>query len=547
MPDIRVQHVIFTRVERLYSPKHASGYQIVYQSPSLGNETIQIEKRLQCFQSGGQNIDRYQFFWMENDRAVLAKSVPLFRPNREIIDEYQRDAFLAHALVLSRADLAQVRNDPFAIFEAAEQSKLFAGNEEQLVRYLQQAAPSEQLHVHIRKKQQAQSFLGDWPRGEISKLYLLGLQAPTLLQQRQSLLMLTNDTREVYTLLSALLLLLLPYERTACTFDTFVDGCFPSAGTFWAIGSTRQASSSGFLPIRLSERHVQVKGDTDNSTDSKVRAYSEWLQHSLQSCTDFEQVNEEVYSAQLVADAFLAKKALPNEQLNERALKHFYTANAKSIQHILTQILSNFFEAPLAKEIVGVLEASRPRQEILSIAAQEICAPVTLAWVIYYWRLNEQAEFEHWDDLLKFAEQANYAPLLLMTSLKVHSRLPFQQKYEKLQDKAVQSLFNKEKLTPVLNELLNAKNRPALFEKTQRALPTTPGANSSKGFELTDEEFLTLVSAILRNNVGNVLSGFFAQRIALLQNKKALRSLAKDVRKSWNVPHDFVNALEQNQ
>src|SRR5437879_5945341 len=122
MPDIYVQHVIFTRVERVYSPRRTSGYQIVYQSDSLGSETLQIEKRLQCFQPHSQSIERYQFFWTENEQAVLARSIPLFRPDPEIIDREQRDAFLAHALVLNKKAFTLVKNDPFAVFAAAERN-----------------------------------------------------------------------------------------------------------------------------------------------------------------------------------------------------------------------------------------------------------------------------------------------------------------------------------------------------------------------------------------------------------------------------------------
>src|SRR5438046_10616627 len=82
MPDLQIRHVIFTRVERAYSLRNSSGYQIVYQSPTLGRETTQIEKHLQCFQTGGQRSNRYQFFWTGRDQVVLAKSIPLLQPDR---------------------------------------------------------------------------------------------------------------------------------------------------------------------------------------------------------------------------------------------------------------------------------------------------------------------------------------------------------------------------------------------------------------------------------------------------------------------------------
>lgn len=535
MPDIRIKHVIYTRVEHPYSPNNISGYQIVYQSPSLGSETSEIERHLQCFQPNGQLIERYQFFWTQKDQAVLTRSVPLFKPDREIIDRDQRDAFLAHALVLKREDFAQVRNDPFAIFEAAEHSQLFARNEQHVLMYRKQAPP-ELLTAAIRQKQ-ADNALSKWPKNEMQRLYQLGLQAPTMVQQKLSLLMLTTNPDEVYMLLSALLMLLLPYERAGCTFDTFVDGCLPSAGTFWAMGSARQVNNPGFLPIDLAERQVHIKRESDDSADPKVRAYSAWLLHTLQSGTVFEEFNEEVFSAQLIAEAFLEKKALQAAHLNSRALRHFYEANAQSIHHVLLQIFARYFDEYLAAKILPVFLKSLLLQETLSTAAQATFAKDKLAWILYYWLLNEPAEFEYWEEMLKFAEQAAYPPLLLMASLKARSKVPFLN-YEKLQEKAIGALIAEKKLVAVLHELLS-QERASLMTQTQSSRAP------SVGFALSDAECLALISALLQNNAGEALDNLFVQRVSLFQNKRALRALAKTIKKVPHVPSEFIKAVEQ--
>src|SRR5215469_9001708 len=136
MPDLPIHHVIFTRVERAYSPRNVSGYQIVYQSPALGREVTQIEKRLQCFETGKRGSERYQFFWTDRDQAVVAKTVPLLQPDPEVVDSSRRDAFLAHALVIRQDAFATLRSDPFAVFEAAEHADLFAEDVDRLVAYL---------------------------------------------------------------------------------------------------------------------------------------------------------------------------------------------------------------------------------------------------------------------------------------------------------------------------------------------------------------------------------------------------------------------------
>lgn len=274
MPDLQIHHVIFARVERAYSPRNFSGYQIVYQSPALGKETAQIEKRLQCFETGRQRNERYQFFWTEKGQAVLAKSVPLLQPDPDVIDIAQRDAFLAHALIVSKEAFASVWNDPFAIFEAAERDGLFAEDVEKLVGYLREEAPVEKLFAPTRKRAEVNYLLENWRPEELLKLYQLGLQAPALRRQQQSILLLAEYQDEIFLLLNVILMLIPPEDRVACTFDTCVDGCYPAAGAFWAIGSSRGKSNPGFLSIRLVEQRLEIKGGDDGLLDPKALACS---------------------------------------------------------------------------------------------------------------------------------------------------------------------------------------------------------------------------------------------------------------------------------
>ena len=273
MPDLQIQHVIFARVERAYSPRNSSGYQIVYQSPALGRETTQIEKRLQCFETGRQRKERYQYFWTEKGQAVLAKSVSLVQPDPDVIDRAQRDAFLAHALVVSKEAFASVWNNPFAVFDAAERDGLFAEDVEQLVSYLRRDAPSEKLSTPIRKRSEVSYLLDNWQtEEELLKLYQLGLQAPALSRQNQSIQLLAEEQEEILLLLDLMLVLIPPEYRVACTFDTCVDSCYPAAGAFWAVGSSKGRSNPGFLPIRLVGQRLEIRGGDNGFLDPKVLA-----------------------------------------------------------------------------------------------------------------------------------------------------------------------------------------------------------------------------------------------------------------------------------
>jgi len=285
MPDLPIHHVIFTRVERAYSPRNVSGYQIVYQSPALDREVTQIEKRLQCFETGKRWSERYQFFWTDRDQAVVAKTVPLLQPDPEVIDSGRRDAFLAHALVIRHDAFAAVRNDPFAVFEAAKLADLFAEDVEQLVTYLRAEPPAETLSTRFRKPDDVSYLLDNWPPDELARLFHLGLQAPVMNRQSQSLLLLSEDQDELYNLLFLLLMLIPSSARGFCTFDTFVDGCYPSAGALWAMGSSKDRPHPGLLPIHLQEQRLVFKGGGDGDfPDPKVLMHTAPLSTGSPGC-----------------------------------------------------------------------------------------------------------------------------------------------------------------------------------------------------------------------------------------------------------------------
>jgi len=532
MPEVHIEHVIFTRVERRYSPHGYSGYQIVYQSPSLGTETTQIEKSVQCFLTNKQQMNRYQFFWTAQGQAVLTKSISLLSPNRDVIDRDQRDAFLAHALVVSQEHFARVRNDPFAIFEAAEQMHLLAESVEQMVSYLTKEPPPEQIVVPTRK--QAAYLPEGWSKDEILNLYGLGEAAPALNEQKKSILMIAVNPEETFRLLSYLFILLPPTERASCTFDTLVDNCVPSAGSFWTIGSTKSINNSNLMPMRLAEHKVTLVKKGGNES-----AYSAWFSYALQNAESLAQLNEDLSPAQVVAEAFTTKKALPDKPLNEHVLRAFQFINNQAINSSLYHVLATIVDKHIAEAIVPWLYTSLPLSEVLSIAAQGSHSHRRLAKIVYYWLLNEQPAWKEWENVLKFAERAEYAPLLLLASIKARPPWPFMN-YEKLHLQAVQVLLNNGRLPQVLDDLLRG---------TQQ-VPTAlaPGNDApSHGFELSDEEFQMVVNALLQQNAGNLLQQtLWVQRVAHLQSRKIVLGLAKAVAATQNVAPEFVQALDHH-
>ena len=272
MGKLPVQHLLFTRVESSYSPKQSSGYQVVYQSGGLEAEARQIEKRLQCFDTSQQENERYQFFWTPKGRAVLAKTLPLASPtSREVIDRWQRAAFLAHALVLSKEAFASIYNDPFALFDMANSP--FVEDDEKLVDYLRGETLNEQLNVPQRTSRDVSYLLSSWSAEELWKLFAQGMRAEQLKKKGQSLLLLSEETEDILDLLRLTTLLLPPENRFACTFDTYIETCIPPPGLFWLVSGKRGKNQAGFLPMRLSDQALEAPaGFLSSSSTGRARA-----------------------------------------------------------------------------------------------------------------------------------------------------------------------------------------------------------------------------------------------------------------------------------
>lgn len=529
MPEVHLDHVLFTRVEKAYSPRGSSGYQIVYQSPVLGAETVaQIEKQVQCFQANRQQLIRYQFFWTASGQAVCTRTVSLPSPDREVIDRDQRDAFLTHALILNQADFARIRNDSFALFAAAEQNQILAGQVELLVHYLRIAPPPDRLDVPIRTRA---NFLPGSSQEELFQFYRLLEAAPVLARQRQSLLMIAPDPGDIFRLLSSMLILLPGTERAACTFDTFADGCSPVPGNFWAIGSTRPLNQSGFLPMRLDQRQIaQVRPGGQDSL------YTAWFLHVLQEPDSLARLNEDLYTAQLIAESFKARQALPDQPLSEHALATFRRLHSQSIDASFVKALATVMEKRLAEAFAPSFFASLSLTSALSIAATGFCEMQSLTGMMYRWFLQAQPAWKEWDDVLDVASRAASAPLLLLASLKAHPR-PFKN-YGKLQFQAVQVLLDSGHLPQVLAEL--SSSAPAIS-----GLSTTNGEPLPVQAVLNDEEFQALMLTLLQQKAGHFLQAPCVQRAGRLQQRKIVLNLAKAAAGQGAAP-EFVAALQQH-
>jgi hypothetical protein len=247
MNFVRCEQVIYTRVEGAYSPHMRSGFQTVYKSESLHPSIVSvIERHVQCFMPHHPDIIRHQFFSLGSGEVVLTNSV-LIPTHSEIVDRNMRmGAFIAHCLVLSQSEFKKAEYNPFGILDSYD----FLDNAEEMVRVLGQAtgvAPIVTIEV-----QQPSGPLLTWKEEETHKLLSLALQAKRLNRKRQSVL-LVGEENEVAGVLRTIFHLTPMRERLLCTFDTYIDHCSTQQNQYWALGTTRQQSSSSYIQVVLAE------------------------------------------------------------------------------------------------------------------------------------------------------------------------------------------------------------------------------------------------------------------------------------------------------
>jgi hypothetical protein len=533
---LSVQHLLFSRVEAAYSPQGRNGYQVVHQSTSLSKESAQqIEKRMQCFQTNERDIERYQFFWTDQGQAVITKSV-LVEPDREVIDRDARpDAFIAHALILGKEAFLRIRNDPFAVIAAAEANHVFAEDVEQLVQYIREEPPTDQLAVTIRRLPAVEPPAA-WSVQFLYDLYGLAQDAASLVQRKESLQFISVSTDDITDLLNLTLFMLEAHERPACTFDTHIDNCTPPPGIFWAIGGTRRVSGTGIHAIYVDEPRIEAK--IASQLSPKATPYSAWMRHSLTSYAELSEVIPELYPAQVVAEGFAKHSALPEELLEERVLMNFREANRTLVDAATETGLKMQVDTRIVEDFLPSIRRYLSAQEVLSAAAREQFEPRSLGEGIYRWIVKEQPGFNQWSGLRKLAQTAGYPPLLFLVSAKSRSWNPFDHS-DALRIQALDTL-EENQISIVLGELHTLLS-PADFvtEKTADVVGRYFLTQS-----ISDEAFGDLLKAILKHGGAPYLDDGYVQRVRQIRNTKVASSLAKAVKKVDGVSHSLIEAIE---
>lgn len=541
MALLTIHHLIYTRVEPEYSPASKNGFQTVYLSPEIASLAGAIEKRVQCFAPEASHTEQgtleYQYFWLDTGQAVIAQTCAI-ASDAQVIDKTGRGgSFVAHALILAPEQFSRIRNDPFAVIQGILDAGIFTEDVETLVSYLRDKPPPTQVDVYPRTR--FDESLEEWNAEALERWAGLVQSAGVLTRDKNSLLLLSNDSDDIYALLSAALFLMPKDVRLHCTFNTFVDGCIPAAGTYWAVGARKRQSASGFTTLNLSTRTIELRPQAA----PKSSPYLMWLQQNLKSYIERSVGMTELYTAQIAAESLAAKGALPDEPLQETALATFREVNRDLYSAGLLTGLEAALGNPLGKTIAPDLEELVPLRYLMDAGAQEVIDPVRFAPSIYHWVLEHHATIRTWSPLLTFAQEADFLPLIVIAGIQADSGILARLRGHpslKVSHQAIDRLVKNGQLEQWLDDFRSIVAETKLITAATASLI----ASSAQLADLEDELFVALAVALLAHD-GRLLDSRYTRRVRTIQQKALLKRLAKALETANPIPADFAAAVRQ--
>ncbi len=546
MPTLQVDQLLFSRVEAEYSPEKRSGYQVVFSTCS-SEESREIEKRLQCFRAEDDSLARYQYFWLSTGRIVITHTrVISGETDREITDRSGRPgAFLAHALVMSGENFRTIGFNPFVIIDQHEDNSIFVTDVQEMVRVQQantkctlQNLPSSTLQKDIPDEER-------FSKEELSKLFLVGHDAQEILENKQSVMMQSDDPSSILDWVRMIFYGLEADRRWFCTFDTYADGCMPATGDYWLVGGQRRNTSSKLIQVKLDSGKVEYKkieGGLDQ--DPKAGRYYPWLRSTLQNF-GLAEIKRHASTVQQIVVAFEQGQPLP-QGLDNAGLESYHSVYAADIQARLQSVLAQHIGANAAA-VVPLLEQKYPLNSRLSIAAVGHLEAKVAAKFVYEWLLNTgpQAVTDWWA-LYKFAQKAEYTPLLLVTSVWAHQPLNPLRHTQRTKQKAL-TLLQQQGFSRVLQDTVSQKllNLEVFITSENAVEVTNQLAHSRELLKGLDEKALVkALTLLIQHGAGAALENL-TPLVSELQDVRGVRMLIKVLDKNKDAAPYFAQALAQ--
>lgn len=369
-----IAELIYSRVESAFSPRRRSGYQTVYRSPELDEAAVQaIEERVQCFDAADPEVVRRQFFPLDDGRCAVTHTRTI-APHREIVDRNGRlGAFLAHCLVVTRAEFDRRHANPFVLLDHFD----FLTDPEVMVqRYGPGRVPEPPAPPAVARAPEPDS---SWSDAETRKLLYLARQAEPLVGAAGSVL-LVGDQEEIVEALRLVFACLPANLRWACSFDTHIERCSVRPGRFWAVGAPRRQGGE-FLLVDAAARTVDSPGPDEGSGSS---LYFRWVDHVAGQQGQL--LARYAPTAQALALAFEA--GAPPEDVagwDEDACRSFLDLHVDFIRRRVRALLEAALSPELATALAPVVEGGLGARALLEFAARPDAPAGRLSGLVADW------------------------------------------------------------------------------------------------------------------------------------------------------------------
>lgn len=545
--QLNAEQLLFSRIEAQYSAKRKSGYQVVYATPSLNPQDITtIERRVQCFEYP-RDLPRFQYFHLETGKAVLVKSTPIIEVDPEITDRNKRGgAFIAHALILSHNDFSQIHHDPFLIFN---HSSLFVSDARTMVDRFVTNAPQGPQPLNIPSVRNLQN-LTRWTDEALANLMQAAFFAQSLVQQGMTFYFQSDQDQdqahELFTLFAGIFYVLKSQERLACTFDTFIDGCNPQPGVYWATGGIKRVMVSKFKTINMGA--YTVGADILNGLSQAAPQdsfYLAWWNYAIRK-SGVQAAMYQAPSAQAVMKSLETRQPLTppsHGNLDMAVVKDFWDANAT----YFSEKLQGIFVALIGKNVgpffaEQLLSASlMPIQDLLNGTLLEQFELLNLATVLRDWVITNRPEFKEnqWKEIRNFAETAGEPYLMFIGAVwsgKDNSRV---------REDALIRIHQIKQTPHLLNAFFATAANPSdcvIAENVQFVLHFA--ATSQR--PMSDAQFADLVVTALDYNEGDYL-GYLVQRVDQMRDPQAVgemvKRIDKETRRGMHIHRNFLEAV----
>lgn len=348
MTTIQAWQHIYSNVEKEQSPAGRGGFQTLFYSKAglTADDISEMEGRLLYFPAKTSEPVKRLFFTTASGKAVVAQIVVLPEP-----DQFgRRGRYLAHALAMPLAGLAQFEADPFAIFHAFT---FFTTVAEALAHgdFNTGDIPAVRLTVPAGNEaglRTAQS----WPVAELKKLALLALRVEQQAAQREAVTV-AGQPAEIEQALAAAFLVVPPSLRPRCTFDTYFYRCNLVATFYWAIGLPEPPVSVKFALVDAAARRVSGTTPTPPHT-----AYERWVVALIEAGQLAEIVRQRT-SAFALGEWLDERAADPAvvEAAPAEVVARLFAVNAEAVDRRCKSRLAEVIPAPLVDRAAAHFQA----------------------------------------------------------------------------------------------------------------------------------------------------------------------------------------------